>query len=228
MIGGCLLTLLLLPPLAAGPALAGQPADRLVVDDFEASKEGAFPEGWALKTEFWDSCHRKEKVFSVKSEKGNKYLAAESTDDSCTAGRQFPYDLSVYRFISWRWRARALPKGGNEAAKGTNDSAAGLYVCFKGFARLPYCIKYVWSSMAPEGEVFPSPYRKATKIMVLRSGPDKLGTWVEENRNLYEDYLRVFGGKTVKNPVGIAVLTDSDNTHSYAAADYDDIAVSRD
>jgi hypothetical protein len=116
---------------------------------------------------------------------------------------------------------------GSEAKKKTNDSAAGVYVCFKGFTPLPYCIKYVWSSSVPVGTVLDSPHRAATKIVVLRSGAGGLGAWTDEKRNVYEDYLKVFHKKTVKNPVGIAVLTDSDDTRSRAAADYDDFAVSR-
>lgn len=202
-------------------------ADRIVVDDFEKNKDGDFPIAWSLKKEFWQ-IGSTAKVLVVRSENGNKYLSADSNGNSWTAGKVFSYDLSEYRFLSWRWRARVLPRGGDERKKGTNDSAAGLYVCFKGFVSLPYCIKYVWSSTVPAGTVLDSPHRKATKIVVLRSGPEKLGVWVDEKRDVYADYLKVFGAKTVKTPVGIAVLTDSDDTRSRAAADYDDIAVSRD
>jgi hypothetical protein len=209
---------------ACGPLLA---ADKIIVDDFEKNKEGQFPIAWSLRKEFWQIGAKAAKVLVVRSENGNKYLAADSNGDSWTAGKVFSYDLSEYRFLSWRWRARVLPKGGDESKKITNDSAAGLYVCFKGFVSLPYCIKYVWSSTVPAGTVLDSPHRKATKIVVLRSGPQQLGTWVKEKRDVYADYLKVFRTKAVKNPVGIAVLTDSDDTRSRAAADYDDIAVSR-
>lgn len=213
--------------LGHGFAWGGQAAaDRVVIDDFENSAEGAFPASWALKKEFWVNGSKAARVISVKAEKGGKYLSVDSRGDSFTAGKNFSYDLSDYRFLSWRWRVLALPVNGSEANKKTNDSAAAVYVCFKGLTPLPYCLKYVWSSTVPSGTVLPSPHRAATKIMVLRSGPAGLGAWTEEKRNVYEDYLKVFGKKTVKNPVGIAVLTDSDDTRSRAAADYDDFAVS--
>lgn len=218
---------LLLAALAlSGAASPAAPKDRLIIDDFESAPEGSLPPGWTLRKEFWRFGAKGPQVLAVRLEKGNKYLAADSKDDSSTAGKPFPYDLSRYRFLSWRWRARLLPKGGDERRKVSNDSAAGLYVCFNGFAKLPYCLKYVWSSTVPAGTVLPSPHRKATKIVVLRSGPEGLGEWITEKRDVYADYLKIFGAKKVKNPVGIAVLTDSDDTRSAAAADYDDIAVS--
>lgn len=210
--------------LACGNLLAG---DRLLIDDFEKDKEGAFPVSWSLKKDFWKSGSRAARVLTVRSENGNKYLSADSSGDSFTAGRDFPYALAAYPFLSWRWRVRTLPVNGNESSKKTNDSAAGVYVCFKAFNPLPYCIKYVWSSSVPAGTVLDSPHRKATRIMVLRSGPAGLSAWTAEKRNVYADYLKVFGKIAVKNPVGIAVLTDSDDTRSRAAADYDDFAVSR-
>jgi hypothetical protein len=207
------------------PARAALAADRMRIDDFEADKEGLFPPSWSARREFFGGCSRADKVITVRSDNGNRYLAVDSNNDSCTAAKEFHYDLSHYRFLTWRWRARLLPAKGDEASKKTNDSAAGLYVCFRGFARLPYCIKYVWSSTEPVGKVLDSPHRKATKIVVVRSGAENLGVWLQEKRNVYEDYQNVFGTKAVKDPVGIAVLTDSDDTRSRAAADYDDIAV---
>ncbi len=214
--------------LGRGLACGGQAAaDKVVIEDFESSREGAFPASWALKKDFWTGSSKAARAISVKAEKGGKYLSVDSRGDSFTAGKNFAYDLSDYRFLSWRWRVLALPVNGSEAKKKTNDSAAAVYVCFKGLTPLSYCLKYVWSSTVPAGTVLPSPHRAATKIVVLRSGPAGLGAWTAEKRNVYEDYLRVFGKKAVKNPVGIAVLTDSDDTRSRAAADYDDFAVSR-
>lgn len=212
------------PVLNCGELFAG---DKLVVDDFQSYKEGAFPEDWGLKKWYMHACGKADRVLTVKAENGNKYLSADSAGDSCTVGKEFSYHMSDYKYLSWRWRVRALPKGGNEAGKGTNDSAAGLYVCFKGVTRLPYCIKYVWSSSMPVGAVFSSPHRKATKIAVLRSGQAGIGEWTQEKRNVYDDYVKFYGVKTIKDPVAFAILTDSDDTASQAAADYDDISVLR-
>ncbi|MGA3174423.1 MAG: DUF3047 domain-containing protein, partial [Syntrophorhabdales bacterium] len=55
---------------------------------------------------------------------------------------------------------------------------------------------------------------------VVRSGRAQAGMWITERRDVLADYRRLFGEN--KSPVarGIAILTDSDNTHSRAVGDY--------
>jgi hypothetical protein len=79
----------------------------------------------------------------------------------------------------------------------------------------------------PVGTVFDSPFSSGTKMIVVRSGRALAGTWVTEERNVLSDYDRSFGkGDTPPVPKGIAILTDSDNTHSRAVGDYGDISMS--
>jgi hypothetical protein len=60
-------------------------------------------------------------------------------------------------------------------------------------------------------------------MIVVRSGAARVGAWVEEERNVYEDYRKAFG----EDPPmikGIAVMTDTDDTGESATAYYGDIA----
>jgi hypothetical protein len=59
---------------------------------------------------------------------------------------------------------------------------------------------------------------------VVRSGPAEVGQWLTEERDLYEDYLRLFGQEPPRI-AGIAVMTDTDNTGESAVAYYDDIVL---
>ena len=54
------------------------------------------------------------------------------------------------------------------------------------------------------------------------SGASRLGQWVEQERNLYEDYVRAFGGGG-PDVTGIAIMTDTDNTGQKATAYYGNI-----
>lgn len=59
-------------------------------------------------------------------------------------------------------------------------------------------------------------------MIVVESGAAKVGEWVEESRNVYQDYKRAFG----EDPPainGIAIMTDTDNTKERAVAYYGDI-----
>jgi hypothetical protein len=58
----------------------------------------------------------------------------------------------------------------------------------------------------------------------MQSGPQSDGEWRQETVNFYQDYKTLFGFEPGEVQ-GIAVLTDSDSTHSVAEADYDDFAI---
>ena len=53
--------------------------------------------------------------------------------------------------------------------------------------------------------------------MVLQSGPAKLGPWLLEQRNVVEDFKRVYG-TAPDNPGVVSISIDSDDTSSSAEA----------
>lgn len=203
----------------------GFSSEKVVIADFEDLKEDTFPAGWGIKKGMWYTSGEGNKAWKVSKENFNKYLSCTSKADSFTIGKEQKYNLEKYKILKWKWRVHEVPEGGNESKKETGDSAAGVYVVFPGFI-IPYAIKYVWSSSLKEGTILDSPFTGRTKIVVVRSGKTRLGKWIKEERNVYEDYLKVFDKKELdKNPKVIGFLTDSDNTGKSARADYDDIYI---
>jgi hypothetical protein len=63
-------------------------------------------------------------------------------------------------------------------------------------------------------------------MIVVESGSTKLKTWITEERNVYEDYKRVFGEEP---PLisGVAIMTATDNTGESAEAYYGDMVFKR-
>jgi hypothetical protein len=59
-------------------------------------------------------------------------------------------------------------------------------------------------------------------MVVVRSGPQSVGTWVEEERNVYDDYKQAFGEEPPMIK-GVAIMTDTDDTKESATAYYGDI-----
>jgi hypothetical protein len=58
-------------------------------------------------------------------------------------------------------------------------------------------LTYIWSRGLPQGHVFRCPYPRWAPIethMVIRSGVGELGSWIDEERDLYEDYHTHIGG----------------------------------
>ncbi|MCK9614925.1 MAG: DUF3047 domain-containing protein [Candidatus Omnitrophica bacterium] len=118
-----------------------------------------------------------------------------------------------------------------EAGKNKNgwlekdDYAARIYVIFPSwiFTNIK-TIEYVWSEDLPKGTIMTSPYFANIKLVVVESGKKNNSEWVYEERNIYEDYKRAFGG-TPPGVGAIALMTDTDNTLSTAEALYTDIKV---
>jgi len=187
---------------------------------FDSDEVRGFPSGWVSEDQ-----NNMTKVYSVQAEGEEKFLHADAKNLSVTIIHAIKWDIKDYPILRWRWRAVIFPTGSNEQIKSGDDNVLGLYVVFSGrpFVR---AIKYVWSDTLPAGMAFDSPYSSGTKIIVVRSGRARADTWVSEERNLLSDYEQSFG-KGEKHAVAqaIAILTDSDNTHSRAVGDYADISI---
>ena len=54
-------------------------------------------------------------------------------------------------------------------------------------------IGYIWDSTAPVGSIFKSKKSGTVTYVVVRSGPQDLGKWVTERRNVREDFKRIYG-----------------------------------
>lgn len=84
----------------------------------------------------------------------------------------------------------------------------------------PYAtLVYVWDPKRPVGTVVRNPRSDRIRNLVVDSGPEQLGRWRDHRRNLAADFRLAFGEEP--GPLTtIALMTDSDNTHSRATAWY--------
>src|SRR5205085_11454045 len=83
-------------------------------------------------------------------------------------------------------------------------------------------INYIWESKAAKGTIVPNPYTGRVKMIVVESGSPLVNQWVQEERNVFEDFQKAFGEEP---PLvsGVAIMTDTDNTGESATAYYGDI-----
>lgn len=183
---------------------------------------GKLPDTWEGRTVWRRRVDKKDLYYTVQTEDDDFFLRASTTGKAINIGRKAGVNLRIFNRLRWRWRVLKLPRGGNEKIKDKNDSAAAVRLVFHG-GMIPKTLKYVWSATLPVGTETESPLNSRTKVVVLESGASKLGKWVWEEVDAYEDYKRLFGGEP--RPVKfLAVITDSDNTRSPVIADYDDFA----
>jgi ABC-type transporter MlaC component len=192
----------------------------VVLEDFEADEVGKLPKDWSWR----NRDNNKNKPYVVMEENGNKYLAADDNGESVILGKNIKWNLKKYPYISFKWRARNLPDGGDERFGQTVDSAAGLYIVYKKkLGLIPESVKYVWSTTLPVGSTMRRSGTGKPWMIVAESGDEHLGEWRTFVFNVYEAYKKTFGGNPPKTAIAIGILSDANSTNSKAYADYDDI-----
>lgn len=169
-------------------------------------------------------------LYSIETSSKESYLSAYSEKTASGIFYRIVFSPKQEPMVSWKWNVLRFPD--RQSGKGTDDGwiekddyAARFYVIFPGFvfSRMK-CLEYVWAKDIADGTIMSSPYFDAIKIIVAESGEKNKGKWVFEERNVYEDYRKVFGREPGKVG-GIAIMTDTDNTVSIAEAQYDEVRV---
>jgi hypothetical protein len=73
----------------------------------------------------------------------------------------------------------------------------------------------VWDSTAPVETVVASEWTRTVTYVVLRSGPTDLGRWCDEERDVRDDYRRIYHEEP-ERPRGLSLGIDSNDTRSSA------------
>lgn len=147
--------------------------------------------------------------------------------------------------LRWRWKVSNVFEQGNARKKSGDDYPARIYVAFQfqpekaGFFErakrqavevlfgesLPgNALNYIWANTLPKGEFVPNSYTDKTVMVAVNSGPEHAGEWVTVERDIMADYREAFGEEPPP-VVGIAIMSDSDNTGEKATAWYGDIRI---
>jgi hypothetical protein len=172
--------------------------------------------------------------YSVVNDPITPYIRAQYRPNYETAvlGYQLSDDDREHaRKVRWSWRAVSLPQGGNECAAGKGDSAAVVYLTWKRGLRW-YSLKYVWSSVGPQGAVCDrkrNPFVAQDTTILETGGP--LNTWKKEEIDLYDAFRWHFedghADADVPKFFGVGIMTDGDQTQSASVADYADFVLVR-
>ena len=145
--------------------------------------------------------------------------------------------------LRWRWKVSNVYEQGNARRKEGDDYAARIYVAFEfepdeaGFferakrktvevvfgEELPgNALNYSWANRLPVGEIIANPFTDTTMMVAVNSGTANTGEWVTVERDIVADYRKAFGREPPKL-VGVAIMSDSDNTGASATAWYGDV-----
>jgi len=188
----------------------------LRVEDWSAAPAGTrgIPPGWKSGQKWGSPAYD----FVVEQDGAIKVLRLRSKGDSSTIAKEVMVDVKDTQFLQWRWKAVMLPGGGDARKKAADDQALQLYVVFERFPSMvrSRIIGYIWDSTAPEGAILKSQKTGRVTYVVVRSGPKDLGKWLDESRNVYEDYKRIYGEEPQELIKAVSLAIDSDDTQSSA------------
>jgi Protein of unknown function (DUF3047) len=157
--------------------------------------------------------------------------------------RHLPADLSRPNQVAFSWWVDELIAAADIRHPESDDAPARVIFAFDGDRSklsmrnrmlsemahaltgepMPYAtLVYAWDGRAPVDEVVISQRSDRVRTLVVESGQRHLKQWRHYQRDLAADFRRAFGEEP--GPLlGMAVMTDADNTASQAEAWYGDI-----
>ena len=147
--------------------------------------------------------------------------------------------------VSFSWKVPALIAGADMMQAHADDSPVRLVLAFEGdrskFSAknamlselaltltgepLPYAtLMYVWGTHRAPGSIIHGHRTDRIRKLVLESGPQHLGRWLDYERDIKADFEMAFG-EAPGALVGIGIMTDTDNTRGQAQAWYGPVAL---
>jgi hypothetical protein len=165
--------------------------------------------------------------YHLVNDAGKTVLMARSKGAASGMLKKVDIDAKKSPLLRWSWKIMHTIKKEDAARKSGDDFAARIYVVFPGtFFWQTKAINYVWSARMPKGTAVKSAYTGNAFIVAVETGEDKRMTWVQEERNIYQDYLSLFGEDPPRLGA-VAVMTDTDDTGDEATAWYGDISINQ-
>lgn len=203
-----------------------------LLDDFESAAPGEPPSGWRtsmnrelLRLTNPDAMSARQNVY-VREEGDNQFARIHTEDRAYRVVLSHKHGLDWHLgkrpYLRWSWRAKTLPEGANEKYDDSNDTGGALYVTFDtDWLGRPKSIKYTYSSALPVGTTVD--YGTLKVLVVASKAEQGLDTWSTHERNVVEDYERLFGDTPANKPRAVMMWSDSDTMDSVGRIDFDDL-----
>ncbi len=215
------------------------------VQAFSLSNVGdTLPPGW----EHWTlSRFIARTQYGIVDHEGERVLAAKANISASGLLQPLTLALADYPYITWRWKVPQLIPGADNATSVGDDSPVRVIVAFDGdkskldfedqaIARtvklfsgreMPYAtIQYIWENKLPPETALDNARTTRAKMLVVESGPARLGQWITFKRDVRADFQRLFG--EAPGPITfVGVMTDSNSTETMTSAYYGDIRFTR-
>jgi len=171
---------------------------------------------------------------------GREVIQSEALSSASMMRQAVRIEPAALGQISFAWKVPQLIAGADMGLRDHDDSPVRVMLAFEGersrlsmknamlseLARtltgeeMPYAtLMYVWCNSRVPGSVIISPRTDRIRSIVMESGPQRLNQWLDYQRDIQADYELAFGEKPGAL-VGVAIMSDSDNTSSDVRAWY--------
>lgn len=209
----------------------------------ETARDG-MPNGWNF---YRIAPFKKNTVYRLENYQGKTVLSASSKTSASGLAVKLRPRQATNLWLQWEWKALTPIANADNVDGYTDDAPLRILVAFDGNKsklplkekmtfemahlisgqEMPYAtLMYIWSGKSPVDTIIPNAHTSRIKMVVVDSGWDNLGSWHKHQRDLAADYKRAYG-EAPGEVIGIALLTDTDNTKSEARAFYGDIELIR-
>lgn len=222
----------------------------MIFSAFAQDKETYFREEFN-DLEHWKPLHfpkiKEHTKYSIERDGDEGYLKAESK--ASASGIIFKEEFNVFEYpkVRWRWKVSNVFIKGDAKKKSGDDYPLRVYIIFKynpetasfgqkvkyGFAKAVYgeypphsSINYIWANRQHKDGIIANPYASEAKMILLQTGKENAGKWMEQEVDTIKDYRMAFD----EDPPAIgslAIMSDSDNTGESAVSYIDYIEVGR-
>lgn len=171
----------------------GPSGNSMMLEDFQHPDAKGFPEGWEAQR----STVTAHETYTIQEEGGTFFLSAKNANQRVYT-KHMTWDPKQRPILVWRWRIQNVPDNA--------EFLAAIYPSLDvDLMFIPVNTKYVWSATLPVGSVKEGGMFSSTEI-VIRSGTESLGSWVEERVNVYEDFLKIHDHEPAPHAWGISLL----------------------
>ena len=198
--------------------------------------EGRVPKGWKLRRRFgYSKDARAEWVV----EDGVHAVRLDSKAALTFLEKRVTIDIKRFPIVTWKWKVENILRGNDERTKQGDDHPIRIFFVFepdeskqsfwfrvKRFVYLDRIhghpmggrfTEYLWSSHLQPGDVINDPGKLWQKLMVVEGGSRNLGKWLSYEKNLYEDFKRLYGEEP-RRLIFIGILNDTDQTGQEAVS----------
>lgn len=205
---------------------SAQPPSWALAEAARLHRKSAPPAGWQYLWELGPADIFSEATAKAHDGGPGHRLSAHTHNDVAILQKDASAALTPQTTLHWSWKVDQLP-----AKAAENIPVAHDYLSIAVEFDNGQDLTYLWSRELPAGQSFRCPlegWKDRETHIVARSGSGDLGKWLNESRNVWDDYRQAVGGPLPSRIVRVWLIANSVFGRGEGKAQFGDIRVADD